>query len=191
VIAIRVNDIKQYAYCPRIVFYQYCMPVEKKTTWKMDQGKIAEEEIDKLEKRRKLQEYRLAEGRRRFHVWLSSEALGLSGKLDLLIDSPAGLFPVDFKLTTGRPHKNHIAQLCAYALLLQDCYQREVTRGFVYLIPSNDAVVFDLTENRKAETEDMIAEIRRMIEKEQMPPPTPVRNRCTDCEYRNYCGDIF
>jgi CRISPR-associated exonuclease Cas4 len=167
------------------------MPVEKKTTWKMDQGKIAEEEIDKLEKRRKLQEYRLAEGRRRFHVWLSSEALGLSGKLDLLIDSPAGLFPVDFKLTTGRPHKNHIAQLCAYALLLQDCYQREVTRGFVYLIPSNDAVVFDLTENRKAETEDMIAEIRRMIEKEQMPPPTPVRNRCTDCEYRNYCGDIF
>ena len=34
-------------------------------------------------------------------------------------------------------------------------------------------------------------EIRRMIEREQMPPPTPVRNRCTDCEYRNYCGDIF
>ncbi len=190
-IAIRVNDIKQYAYCPRIVFYQYCMPVEKKTTWKMEQGKIAEEEIDKLEKRRKLQEYRLAEGRRRFHVWLSSEGLGLSGKLDLLIDSPEGLFPVDFKLTTGRPHKNHIAQLCAYALLLQDCYQREVTKGFVYLIPSNDAVVFDLTEDRKAETEDIIAEIRRMIEKEQMPPPTAVRNRCTDCEYRNYCGDIF
>jgi CRISPR-associated exonuclease Cas4 len=190
-ISIRVNDIKQYAYCPRIVFYQYCMPVEKKTTWKMEQGKIAEEEIDKLEKRRKLQEYRLAEGRRRFHVWLSSEALGLSGKLDLLIDSPEGLFPVDFKLTTGRPHKNHIAQLCAYALLLQDCYQREVTKGFVYLIPSNDAAVFDLTEGRKAETEDIIAEIRRMIEREQMPPPTPVRNRCTDCEYRNYCGDIF
>lgn len=31
-ISIRVNDIKQYAYCPRIVFYQYCMPVEKKAT---------------------------------------------------------------------------------------------------------------------------------------------------------------
>jgi CRISPR-associated exonuclease Cas4 len=191
VIAIRVNDIKQYAYCPRIVFYQYCMPVEKKTTWKMDQGKVAEDEIDKLEKRRKLQEYRLAEGHRRFHVWLSSEGLGLSGKLDLLIDSPEGLFPVDFKLTTGRPHKNHIAQLCAYALLLQDCYQREVTKGFVYLIPNNDAVVFDLTADRKAETQGMIGEIRRMIEREQMPPPTSVRNRCTDCEYRNYCGDIF
>ena len=190
-IPIRVNGIKQYAYCPRIVFYQYCMPVENKPTWKMEQGKIAEEEIDKLEKRRKLREYRLAEGNRRFHVWLRSERLGLSGKLDLVIDSPEGLFPVDFKMTTGRPHKNHIAQLCGYALLLEDRYQREVTKGFVYLIPNNDAVVFDLTAERKAETEAMIREIRRMIEKEQMAPPTPVRNRCTDCEYRNYCGDIF
>lgn len=157
----------------------------------MEQGKIAEDEIDKLEKRRKLREYRLAEGRRRFHVWLSSKALGLSGKLDLVIDSPEGLFPVDFKMTTGRPHRNHIAQLCGYALLLQDWYQREVTKGFVYLIPNNDAVVFDLTAERKAETEDMIGEIRCMIENEQMPDPTPIRNRCTDCEYRNYCGDIF
>ena len=61
-IALRVNDIKQYAYCPRVVFYQYCMPVNKKTTWKMEQGKIAETRIDELEKRRKLREYRLAEG---------------------------------------------------------------------------------------------------------------------------------
>jgi len=188
---IRVNDIKQYAYCPRVVFYQYCMPVEKKATWKMEQGKVAEAEIDKLEKRRKLREYRLADGERRFHVWLNSGRIGLSGKIDLLIDSPEGLFPVDFKLTTGRPHKNHVAQLCGYALLLEDCYDREVTKGFVYLIPINDAVVFDLTPERKKETRGVISEIRQMIEGEQMPAPTPVRNRCTDCEYRNYCGDIF
>lgn len=188
---IRVNDIKQYAYCPRVVFYQYCMPVEKKATWKMEQGKVAEAEIDKLEKRRKLREYRLADGERRFHVWLSARRIGLTGKLDLLIDSPEGLFPVDFKLTTGRPHKNHVAQLCGYALLLEDCFERDVTKGFVYLIPTNDAVVFDLTAERKQETRDLLSEIRRMIEKEQMPEPTPVRNRCTDCEYRNYCGDIF
>ena len=190
-ISLRVNDIKQYAYCPRVVFYQYCMPVNKKTTWKMEQGKIAEAQIDELEKRRKLREYRLADGERRFHVWLTSGRIGLSGKIDLLIDSPEGLFPVDFKLTTGRPHKNHVAQLCGYALLLEDCYDREVTKGFVYLIPTNDAVVFDLTLERKKETRGVISEIRQMIDGEQMPAPTPVRNRCTDCEYRNYCGDIF
>jgi CRISPR-associated exonuclease Cas4 len=188
---IRVNDIKQYAYCPRVVFYHYCMPVEKKATWKMEQGKIAEEAIDKLERRRKLREYRLEEGSRQFHVGLTSRRLGLSGKLDLLIDSPEGLFPVDFKMTTGKPYRNHLMQLCGYALLLEDCYQREVTKGFVYLIPQNDAVVFDLTPERKQEVGEMIGEIRQMIEMEQVPPPTPVRNRCVDCEYRNYCGDVF
>ena len=34
-------------------------------------------------------------------------------------------------------------------------------------------------------------QIHDRIEKEEMPPPTPVRNRCTDCEYRNFCGDVF
>ena len=190
-ISLRVNDIKQYAYCPRIVFYQYSMPVEKKATWKMEQGKIQEAEIDRLEKRRKLSGYRLAEGERRFHFWLGSERLGLSGKLDLLIKSPEGMFPVDFKWTTGRPHRNHIFQLCAYALLLEDCCEESVTKGFVYLIPKSDAVVFDLTEELKQQTRTMLEEIRRMIETEVMPLPTPVRNRCTDCEYRNFCGDIF
>src|SRR5687767_4480623 len=103
-ISLRVNDIKQYAYCPRIVFYQYTMPVEKKATWKMEQGKIEEAEIDRLEKRRKLSGYRLVEGERRFHFRLTSARLGLSGRLDLLIDSPEGLFPVDFN---GRP-EDHI-----------------------------------------------------------------------------------
>lgn len=188
---LRVNDLKQYVYCPRVVFYQYCMPVDKKTTWKMEQGKIAEAEIDELEKRRKLREYRLTEGTRKFHVWVQSPRLGLSGKLDLLIDSPSGLYPVDFKLTTGQPHRNHIFQLCGYALLLEDCYGRPVEKGFVYLIPQNDAVVFDLTEELKAQTKAVLDEMRRMIEKESMPPPTSVQNRCVDCEYRNFCGDVF
>ena len=190
-ISLRVNDIKQYAYCPRIVFYQYSMPVDKKSTWKMEQGRIEEAEIDRLEKRRKLSGYRLVEGERKFHFRLSSTRLGLTGKLDLLIDSPEGLFPVDFKWTTGRPHRNHIFQLCAYALLLEDHFQQSVTKGFVYLIPVSDAVVFDLTPELKDQTRAMLSEIRRMIEKEEMPPPTSVRNRCTDCEYRNFCGDVF
>ena len=190
-IALRVNDIKQYAYCPRVVFYQYSMPVEKKATWKMEQGKIEEAEIDRLEQRRKLTGYRLAEGERRFHFWLSSKRLALAGKLDLLIDSPEGLFPVDYKWTTGRPHSNHIFQLCGYALLVEDHFCKPVSKGFVYLIPQSDAVVFDLTAELKEQTEAALAEIRRMIKTEQMPPPTPVRNRCTDCEYRNFCGDVF
>jgi CRISPR-associated exonuclease Cas4 len=190
-IDLRVTDLKQFSYCQRIVFYQYVMPVEKKTTFKMEAGKQAEGVIDKLEQRRSLRKYRLAEGTRRFHVWLRSERLGLSGKLDLLIESPAGLFPIDFKNTTGRPQKNHTHQLCGYALLVEEAYQRPVELGFIYLIPRNEVVMIRLTPEQKTETALLLEEMRTMIQVERMPDPTPVQGRCTECEYRNYCGDVF
>jgi hypothetical protein len=45
---------------------------------------------DSLEARRSLKRYDLGTGERRFHVWLESATLGLSGKLDLLIITPKG-----------------------------------------------------------------------------------------------------
>ena len=190
-IDLRVNDLKQFSYCPRIVFYQYVMPVDKKATFKMEEGKRAETVIDKLETRRSLRKYRLGEGSRHFHVWLRSERLGLSGKLDLLIDSPEGLFPVDFKFTSGPAQKNHLYQLCGYALLAEEAYGKTVKCGFIYLIPQETVVVMDLTPERKEETLRMLDRMRGLIRREQMPDPTTVRERCTECEYRNYCGDTF
>jgi CRISPR-associated exonuclease Cas4 len=190
-IDLRVNDLKQFAYCQRIVFYQYVMPVDKKATFKMEEGKRAEEVIDKLEQRRSLRKYHLTEGRRHFHLWLRSERLGLAGKVDLLIESPQGLLPIDFKYTTGRPQKNHLSQLCGYALLVEEAFEREVTHGVIYLIPREEAVEFALTPEQKEETRRLLEAMRDMISAERMPDPTPVRARCAECEYRNYCSDIF
>jgi CRISPR/Cas system-associated exonuclease Cas4 (RecB family) len=36
-----------------------------------------------------------------------------------------------------------------------------------------------------------LAAMRAMIEEGLLPEPTEVRSRCTDCEFRNYCGDVF
>lgn len=190
-IQLKVSDLKQYIYCPRVVYYQYLMPVEKKTTFKMECGKIEEARIDKLENRRKLKEYGLSKGRRIFHKNISSSLLGLSGKLDLLIQTEEQYFPVDFKFTQGRPHKNHIYQLCGYALILDDLYKTEVKKGFVYLIPQEGAVAYDLDYSLKAETLKILDEIRNMIIMDRIPNVVENRNKCYDCEYRNYCGDTF
>ncbi|MBI5409869.1 MAG: CRISPR-associated protein Cas4 [Nitrospirae bacterium] len=190
-IPLKVSDLKQYAYCPRVVYYQYLMPVEKKTTFKMDYGKIEEARIDKLESRRKLKRYGISEGERIFHHWISSQRLGLSGKLDLLIKTEKEYFPVDFKFTDGKPQRNHVYQLCGYALILDDVHQTKVTKGFVYLIPKDDAVIFELSDPLKQDAVKMINDIREMIGTERMPPVVENRNKCYDCEYRNYCGDVF
>jgi CRISPR-associated exonuclease Cas4 len=190
-IPLRVNDLKQFEYCPRIVFYNTVMPLERKTTVKMERGKEEEFRLDALEKRRTLKRYELGSGERRFHVWLDSPTLGLSGKLDLLIVSRKGYFPVDFKYTRGRPHRNHIIQLAGYGLLVEEKFRTRVDTAFIYLAPIQEVVSIRLTDELKYEIRHRLQEIRNMIREEILPPPTPLRSRCEECEFRNYCGDVF
>ncbi len=190
-IPLRVNDLKQYEYCPRIVFYNTVMPVERKATVKMDRGKSEELRLDALEKRRSLQRYRLLEGERRFHVRLESARQALSGKLDLLIISPEGYFPVDFKYSRGRPHHNHVFQLAGYALLVEEHFDTTVHTGFIYLTPLGEVVRVKLTADLKQQAIERLTRMRVMIREGILPAPTLMRSRCDDCEFRNYCGDIF
>jgi CRISPR-associated exonuclease Cas4 len=188
---LRVNDLKQWDYCPRIVFYNTVMPVTRKSTIKMERGKEIEIKLDALEARRTLRRYRLAEGERRFHVWLNSPVLGMSGKLDLLIVTPEACYPVDFKYTRDRPRRNHIMQLAAYALLVEDAMRVPVPMAFVYLTPSDQLIRINVTERLKELVLARLASIRQMVQEAILPEPTPARARCEECEFRNYCGDIF
>jgi CRISPR-associated exonuclease Cas4 len=188
---IRVSDLRQYHYCPRVVYYQYVMPVDHKATYKMEKGKSAQEEIEVLERRRKLKSYGLAEGERLFGQWIKSNKLGLTGKPDLVIRTAAEIYPVDFKYTRDRPRRNHLYQLGGYALILEEQFQRPVKKGFIYLIPQKDAVVFSLTGELKQDCLKMVREIREMIRNESFPPAPARRAKCTDCEYQNYCRDIW
>jgi CRISPR-associated exonuclease Cas4 len=122
----RVTDLKQYAYCPRIPFYQNVMGFVGKSTYKMQRGRESQAAIEGLERRRKLREYGLLQGRRHFGPWLYSKSLGLSGKLDLLIETDDACYPVDFKYTTGRPHHNHLLQLAGYSLLVSAEFSKPV-----------------------------------------------------------------
>src|SRR5206468_8778743 len=188
---LRVTDLKQYAYCPRIPFYQHVMGFTGKPTYKMERGRDAQAAIEALERRRKLREYGLAEGQRRFGCWLTSERLGLSGKLDLLIETEDACYPVDFKYTTGRPHHNHLLQLAGYSLLVSEHFSKPVPAGFIFLIVEDVTFRFPMTAALLSEARAALSTMQDSIEREIFPDPTPVRARCPDCEYRNFCGDVF
>jgi len=103
-----VSDVKQYPYCPRIVYYTYLLPLRARPiTYKMAEGKLEHERTTELEERRSLRAYGLAEGVRHFDVALSSQRLGMSGRLDMVIETPAEVIPVDFKNSEGKVGLNH------------------------------------------------------------------------------------
>ena len=48
-----------------------------------------------------------------------------------------------------------------------------------------------ITPAMRAHVKKILAGLRASIENERLPKPTPYRKRCTDCEYRRFCGDVL
>jgi CRISPR-associated exonuclease Cas4 len=190
-IFLTVTDLKQWSYCPRIPFYRYVMPVDHVRTYKMQRGKAVQAVTEALERRRRLREYGLAVGERHFDVWLRSQELGLTGRLDLLIVTPEACLPVDFKDTEGGVRRNHRTQLAAYTLLVEEAFGKPVPAAFVYLVPKDQVVEVEVSQADRDEVVGTLARLRQMILEERMPDPTPLRARCGPCEYQNYCADIW
>ncbi len=186
-----VTDLKQYAYCPRIPYYTYVVPVDIRRPYKMERGKNVQAAVEALEKRRGFGRYRVAEGQRLFGVWLHSKRHGLAGKLDLLVKTPDSAHPVDFKDTDGPARANLKLQLAAYALLVEEAVGLPVPAAFVYFVPSRALEEVRIDQNLRDRALRALGDLHVMIAKQSMPGPTDVRARCVDCEYRNYCADIW
>ncbi len=188
--AITVTDLKQYAYCPRIIFYERCLPHVRPRTYKMDAGKEIHDEEAERSARRIIQRYDITEGERRFNVQLFSESLGLRGILDELVTTPEGIaIPVDYKLANSIS-SNHKIQLTAYALLIEHCEHLQVEKGFIYLITTRKLIPVPITNKLRETTLKMIEDVQSIIRTEYMPSATLKQNQCTACEFRRFCNDV-
>jgi len=185
-----VSDLRQYAYCPRIIYYRYCLPTVRPVTHKMAAGKEAHREESGREQRRSLRAYGLDDGERAFDVWLEDEALGLRGKADMVITRADEVIPVEHKNSPGRLGHHVILQLAGYGLLLERAQNRPALRGYVYYIPARRSREIPLDVDLKAEVRHLVGEIDTMIAAERMPTPPRNRNRCAICEFHRFCNDV-
>ena len=189
---LRVTDLKQFVYCPRVVYYTYCLPLLRPVTYKMEAGVEAHDKATADEHRRSLRAYDLTSGQRHFDVALTSERLGLSGRIDMIIVmDEVEAIPVDYKLSRHEPPEHYRMQLAAYAELIEENWQVQVRQGFIYRLPLREAEGVPITAQRRASVRKQTAEIRRMIASQQIPEPTSKRGRCVNCEFRRFCNDVF
>ncbi len=184
-----VTDLKQYMYCPRILYYQICLPTIRPVTYKMQAGVDAHEEERRRAARRSARWYGLAEGERLFDVSVCSATLGLAGQIDEVVQLETEIVPVDYKLArqVGYHYK---VQLAAYALMLEETYHQPVQRGIIYLIPVRKTHVVPITQALRRQAQTAATTMRAIAEREVMPPPTDWRQRCADCEFRRFCNDV-
>lgn len=185
-----VTDLRQYTYCPRIPYYSYVVPLQRPVTRKMQEGIEVHAEQGERERRRNLSKYGLkGQAERHEDVWLSSARLGLSGRLDMVLTTDDEAIPVEYKNGRGPVGVNHRVQLTAAALLVEERWGLPVRRAFVHFVPTGRHSEVPITDELRARVEVALAALRDMVERETMPPPTPVLGRCTECEFRRFCND--
>ena len=186
---IRVSDLRQWSYCPRVPYFSLVCPVPKMQSYKMRLGQEKEERLARLLKRRTLSTFGLAGGEIERNVELYSARLALSGKLDLLIRRGVERYPVEVKFAQGQPQLHHRVQLCGYAMLLEDQFNVRVSHGFVICLPDELITTVPIDLPLRAAVNSTLRALRTMIMDESCPPAHPFAAACIDCEYRNFCGD--
>jgi CRISPR-associated exonuclease Cas4 len=193
---LEVTDLKQYTYCPRILFYRYCLPDIRPLTFLMEEGIRQHEQEEVREDRRSLRHYGLKEGERNFHVIIRSDALGLVGCMDMVIVTPsrasqnAEAIIVEYKYSEQKAGPHFKLQLAAYALLIEEAWKLPVTRGYIYSIPQRKAEQISITPRLKKQVVQTTEAIRQSIAREVMPPPPSKLQRCLSCEFRRFCNDV-
>jgi CRISPR-associated exonuclease Cas4 len=196
----QVTDLKQYVYCPRILYYHTVLPQVRPLTYKMETGIAAHREAEGREKRRSLRTYGLGKGQRHFNVplyaavaGLPTAPLALTGEVDMVIETETELIPIDFK-NARREGPHFRLQLMAYGRMLELADPKSllaVRRGFLYLIPARKAVEVRFTPRLRRQLDAALETMRVIATTQHVPAPTKQRGRCVDCEFRRFCNDIL
>jgi CRISPR-associated exonuclease Cas4 len=186
-----VSELKQYVYCPRIFYFLSVQPMRPPATGLMQRGRRLQEEFERLEPRRVLSRYGFGEARRHFSLAMTHPESGLTGQVDLLLEAPDQVAVVEFKASSAPLAENHRYQLGAYALLAERAFCKPCPSAFAIFVDRSEIEEIAIDEEQRRKVQKALADMRVLVQTAGFPAATPMRARCTNCEYRHFCGDVF
>lgn len=125
-------------------------------------------------------------------VWLSSQKLGMTAKIDIVEGNEAGtVFPIEYK--RGKPpdvpegaHLPERAQLCAQVLLLREHGYR-CNEAALYFAAARRRVSIGIDEVLIATTLTAVARARELAIRAELPPPLIDSPKCNGCSLVSIC----
>lgn len=111
---------------------------------------------------------------------------GLSGKADVVEQCGKEIIPIEYKKGKRREFDNDDIQLCAQGLCLEEMFQTEVKRGFIYHASSRRRREVMIDENLRGETINTIEAVRKLLQTETI-PAAELKPRCNGCSLRGTC----
>jgi CRISPR-associated protein Cas4 len=185
---LRINELKNYLYCPRISYYLLCLRLDRETDLSKA-GQAAESTTKQRMKRRKQALHAVHAGERRFDVPLVSHRHAVLGRLDEMVVTDEGVYLVDYK-DTDKDYGYWHVQMWAYRQAAQEMGYK-VLGCYIYSIPKKAYQPLTF----KAQHEQTFLRIRQqvadMVENERCPDPVDHIGKCRSCQYARFCNDVF
>jgi len=119
---------------------------------------------------------------------LFSERLGLWGRLDGLLMCGDRAYPLEVKFAS--PARSHSVQLAAYGMLVEERVGRRVDEGYLYYPGGEGLMKVEWLRRMRGEVLRIVAELRRIVEEEILPPPTTNSAKCRVCEQYAFCRRV-
>lgn len=187
---IPVTWIKQYHFCPKIIYYVAVLGYKEKPTETMKEGKEHHTKEDKKAQRRTTLSGERKEPVTRHWSKLpaTSKTLGIYGIIDEVAETQHGLTLIENKYTKAprKPYPGHIYQAAAYAMLAEEKLGKPIKKIKINYLKDKKSIEIPLTEQIRKHVKWTINKIKEIIEKEK-PPPTRQTTKCHNCGYKKIC----
>jgi len=185
------SEVIEYIFCPRFIYFMNCLdiPQHEENRYKVIKGREIHENKSQINKDYLRKKIGCVD--KEINVFLASPHLHLRGIIDeVLLLSDGTLAPLDYKFAEFNDHvfKTHFIQSVLYGLLIRENYQKEVNKGYICYVRSNNylkELKFSKDDFQKAM--EIVENIFEIIQKSYFPPKTKSSNRCVDCCYKNIC----
>lgn len=189
---IPVRMINEFAYCPRLFYLEYVQKEWRESAETLD-GTFVHRRVDKEsgkfpEKTEENNEKIEIHAR---SVWLGSENMNVSAKIDVLEADGKNATPIDYK--RGKPkdvdegvYEPERVQLCLQGLILRE-NGFECAAGFIYFAESQQKVRVEFTPELILRTVELLMRARRIAEAGEIPPPLTDSPKCVGCSLAGIC----
>ncbi|MBE0524903.1 MAG: CRISPR-associated protein Cas4 [Methanosarcinales archaeon] len=188
---ITISDVLEYLFCPRFIYYMYCLdiPQHEEQRFKVLKGREVHET-----RRMTNQEYvrkKLYCIRKERSVFIASRENHIKGIVDevlFLEDGTAA--PLEYKYAEfkDKVFKTYKFQLVLHGLMIKENYNIEVNRGYICYIRSNNLVKqIDFTPSDFMKGVEIVESVIDIIDKGEYPKTSRNLRKCIDCCYRNIC----
>ena len=123
---------------------------------------------------------------------ISSRILGMRGIIDELEVYENFFVPVEFK--TGKMPKEgvwpgHKIQVGAYALLLEETFNIQITKAVVRYLDTNTTRDVLINPFLKDEVKELVKKVNNLLNSTEIPDFTENENKCKACDLKDVCYD--